>query len=238
MSLCHILSVADGVWKINLSTWLILIISFYFQGAICSFDLILERISEVFFPPDTECCSRLSYFNNCCIAMNTIHTYACWNIMTQWWRVTQFFRKIYLSLYWKGCVWEGVGDWTELQHIDPHSYGYNSISFPFSRAAELGAWEPSLSRCWFSLPHLFLQLIWSPTDFLSSPRLYNNLMPTLLPASITNSQSFNPSMVKVIISWYSSIGWTCYLHRCISYFDSPAGSEVNIQHNGVYLMQY
>ena len=20
---------------------------------------------------------------------------------------------------WKGCVWEGVGDWTELQHIDP-----------------------------------------------------------------------------------------------------------------------
>ena len=30
-----------------------------------------------------------------------------------------FFRKIYLSLYWKGCVWEGVGDRTELQHIDP-----------------------------------------------------------------------------------------------------------------------
>ena len=29
------------------------------------------------------------------------------------------FRKIYLSLYWKGCVWEGVGLQTELQHIDP-----------------------------------------------------------------------------------------------------------------------
>ena len=26
---------------------------------------------------------------------------------------TQFFRKIYLSLYWKGCVWEGVGDRTK-----------------------------------------------------------------------------------------------------------------------------
>ena len=36
---------------------------------------------------------------------------------------------------WKGCVWEGVGDWTELQHIDPHSYGHNSVSFPFSWVA-------------------------------------------------------------------------------------------------------
>ena len=69
------------------------------------------------------------------------------------------------------------------------------------------------------------------TDFLSSPRLYNNLMPTLLPASITISYSFNPSTVKVIISWYSLTGCTCYLHRCISYLDSPAGLAVNIQHN-------
>ena len=28
---------------------------------------------------------------------------------------------------WKGCVWEGVGDRTVLKHIDPHSYGHNSI---------------------------------------------------------------------------------------------------------------
>ena len=28
-------------------------------------------------------------------------------------------RKIYLSLYLKGCVWEGVGDRTELQYINP-----------------------------------------------------------------------------------------------------------------------
>ena len=32
----------------------------------------------------------------------------------------------------------------------------------------------------------------------------------------------------------SSTGCTCYLHRCISYFDSLAGSKVNIQH--LYLM--
>ena len=39
---------------------------------------------------------------------------------------------------------------------------------------------------------------------------------------------FNPSKVK-IISWYTSTRYSCYLHRCISYFDSLAGSEVNIQ---------
>ena len=30
------------------------------------------------------------------------------------------------------------------QYIDPHSSGYNSISFPFSWAAQPGAWRPSL----------------------------------------------------------------------------------------------
>ena len=30
---------------------------------------------------------------------------------------------------WKGCVWEGVRDRTELQHIDPHSYGHQCCVF-------------------------------------------------------------------------------------------------------------
>ena len=38
---------------------------------------------------------------------------------------------------------------------------------------------------------------------------------------------FNQSTVKGIF-WYSSTGCTYYLHRCISYFDSPAESKVNI----------
>ena len=92
-----------------------------------------------------------------------------------------------------------------------------------------------------SLGAVFLYRILSPTDlisnwsdlqltdFLSSPELYNNVSSTLLPASVIISHSFNPSTVKVIISWYSSTGCTCYLHRCISYFDSLPGSEVNIQ---------
>ena len=140
--------------------------------------------------------------------------------------------------------------------LTPHSIGHNHVSFPFSWAANPRAWWPSLSGtcssiqhllsncncsiggqrahsagCYLSLPHLVskssdLQL----TDFLSSPGLYNNLTSTLLPASVTISHSFNPSTIKVIITWYSSTGCTCYLHRYISYFDSLAGSEVNMQH--------
>ena len=63
-------------------------------------------------------------------------------------------RKIYLSLYWKGWVWEGVGDRREQPHIDPHSIGHNRVSFPFSWAAQPGAWGPSLSGTCSSIQHL------------------------------------------------------------------------------------
>ena len=63
-------------------------------------------------------------------------------------------RRIYLSLYWKGWVWEGVGDRTELQHIDPHSIGHNCFSLPFSWAAQPGDWRPSLSGTCSLIQHL------------------------------------------------------------------------------------
>ena len=113
----------------------------------------------------------------------------------------------------------------------------------------------SLSGCWFSLPHLIsdssdLQTAtaqsgaWGPT-LLGGGFLYNHLSPSdgiscaldyiIVPRPLSScgrhkSHSFNPSTVKVIF-WYTSTRCTCYLHRCISYFDSPVGSEVNIQHN-------
>ena len=103
-----------------------------------------------------------------------------------------------------------VGGWTELQHIDPHSYGHNSVSFPFSWAVPRSS-------------------IFSPTDWTSCAPSYIIIWRPLffLRASQFRTQ-FNLSTVKVIF-WYSSTGFTCYLHRCISYFDSLAGSEVNIQ---------
>ena len=51
-------------------------------------------------------------------------------------------------------MWEGVGDRTELQHIDHHSIGHNRVSFPFSWAAQPGAWGPSLSGTCSSIQHL------------------------------------------------------------------------------------
>ena len=54
-----------------------------------------------------------------------------------------------------------VGNWTELQHIDPHSSGYNSISFLFSWAAQPGAWRPNLRRDMVLISASSLQLIWT-----------------------------------------------------------------------------
>ena len=125
-------------------------------------------------------------------------------------------------------MWEGVEDGTELQHIDPHSIGHNRVSFPFFWAAQPGAWGPSLSGCWFSLPHLISnssdpQLIWSPTAtaqtgawgpiLLGAGFLYRILSPTdwiscalsyiivqCQPSSCGRHKlhSFNPSTVNVI----------------------------------------
>ena len=81
-------------------------------------------------------------------------------------------RKIYLSLYWKGCVWEGVRDRTELQHIDPHSIGHNCVSFPFSWAAQPGAWGQALWVLVFSIAS-YLQLVWSPKWFHLQLQLLN-----------------------------------------------------------------
>ena len=74
--------------------------------------------------------------------------------------MTQFFRKIHLSLYLKGfekvtkgfTVSEGVGDWTELQHIDPHFYGHNSVSFLFFWAAQPGVLGAQPLRDMFLIP--------------------------------------------------------------------------------------
>ena len=103
---------------------------------------------------------------------------------------TQFFRKIYLSLYSKGFerVTKGiicerwVGDWTELQHNDYHSSDHRSIYFPFSRA-----WGMVL------IPSSSLQLIWT-----SCRRGYIIIFrpPTSCERHICTQ--FNPSTVKGI----------------------------------------
>ena len=111
------------------------------------------------------------------------------------------------------------------------------------------------ARCCFSLPHLISNCncpmgAWGPT-LLGAGFLYRILTPTdwtycalsyiivqCPPSSCERhrSHSFNPSTVKVIF-WYSSTGCTCYLHRSISYFDCPTGSEVNIKHCYIAILE-
>ena len=112
---------------------------------------------------------------------------------------TQFFRKIYLSLYSKGlrkvlCVRGGVGDWTELQHID--SPTLLAITAFLYRSPGLLNWTPGGSASvgtWFSFQHLLSN--WS--DFLSLPGYIILLRP---PAScgVTICTQFNSSTVKDI----------------------------------------
>ena len=76
------------------------------------------------------------------------------HILTQWIKTSEdFFRKIYLSLYLKGsCVREGVGDRTELQYIDSHSYGHQRCVFLVLQGCSTGG--PALCWMMFFLPHL------------------------------------------------------------------------------------
>ena len=64
---------------------------------------------------------------------------------------------------WKGSKgWEGVGDRTELQHIDPHSYGHERCAFLVLQGCSTRGLGAQLSaECWLSLPHLVTNF-WSP----------------------------------------------------------------------------
>ena len=64
------------------------------------------------------------------------------------------------------CVWEGVGDRTELQHIDPHSYGHQRL-FPALQGCSTGDLGAHSAGCRLPLPHLVtngsgLQTNWLP----------------------------------------------------------------------------
>ena len=118
-----------------------------------------------------------------------------------------------------GLLNRGSGGLASLEHV-PHS----SIFSPTGLISicSIGAWGPPLLGAGF-LYRIFSNWL----NFLCT-ELYNSSMP---PSSCGRhkSLSFNPSTVNIIF-WYSSTGCTCYLHRCISYFDSLA--RVNMQQNG------
>ena len=137
-------------------------------------------------------------------------------------------KEIYLSLYLKGlCV---RGSWTPNRTA---TY-WPPLLWPsafLSRSPGLFNRGPVAQPLWVlvfstasSQQRVFLQTNWLPVF----TELYNNSTPTFF-VWASQVHSFNPSTVKVIF-WYSLSRCTCYLHSCISCFDSPGESLVNIQH--------
>ena len=133
-----------------------------------------------------KCCIVICRFSNIYIYT---HMHAGY-ILTQWIKTSEdFFKKIYLSLYCKVCVWKGVGDRTELQYIEPHSYGHQRCVFlvlqgcstggpeahsagflycillPTGLVPKLHRGDPECPFCWvLAFPTTScLQLVWSPT---------------------------------------------------------------------------
>ena len=149
------------------------------------------------------------------------------NTTTQWRRAkTQSFRKIFLSI-WKVCVWEGVGDRTELQYIDPHSYGHQRCVFLVLQDCSTGGLGAHSTGCWLPLPQLVTnslisKLVWSPaglvsklTDFLFSPSYIIVQSPTqYLPKTGHRDVSLLLSLEWHV--WLSSSGNNCHaVHRSL-----------------------
>ena len=97
-----------------------------------------------------------------------------------------------------------------------------SVSFPFSWAAQPGAWGPSLSGCWFSLPHLISnssdpQLVWSPNCSIGSLRApsagywlsLSHLVPNWL--NFLGTELYNSSMPTFFL-WASQIALIQPIH--------------------------
>ena len=151
---------------------------------------------------------------------------------------------MYLSLYCKGSKslfkvlwWEGNGDRTELQYIDPHSYGRQCCVFLVLQGCSTGGPGPSSL-----LDDGFLYCILSPTSLdpnssgapgaprapsawcgfpyhiLSITRLYSNSNSSCLTSVLT--EFYNSSTATQSLEWHvwsSSSGNNCHaVHRSLS----------------------
>ena len=191
--------------------------------------------------------------------MTTIHTHMHAEIWRHYEdERTQFLEKYTSHFIWKGCkrfYWVRSELETE-QNCNILTPTLMSITAFLSRSPVLLNQAPGDTASLGHGPH---SSTFFPTDLNSNCSIGGPEVPPLLGAgspysilSLTNWTSchrgyiiiwrplfflrasqfrtrFNHSTVKVI-SWYSSTGCTCYLHRFISYFDCLAGLEVIMQH--------
>ena len=135
------------------------------------------------------------------------------------WKGSKGLLKVLLCERW-------VGVWTELQHIDPHTYGHNSVSFLFSWSAQPRAWEPSLSETCSSFQHLLSNWLnflctelyncstptrrrWESQIALNSTRPWSRLYPDIpqLDAPVIYTGAF-----PILMAWPGSI---CYIFNAM-----------------------
>ena len=122
------------------------------------------------------------------------------------------FRKIYLSLCLKGlCMWEGVGDWTELQHIDPHSYGHQCCVFLV--LLMLNRRPGGSAFWWLSLPHLV-------TNSLGVPRAHSAGWWLSLPHIVSNSSDHQ-------LTYFLTELYNSSIAHSISPHDWPPGCVIS-----------
>ena len=118
-------------------------------------------------------CVVFSYTDSC----TYIHIYVEL-ILTQWITMSEgSFNKICTSHFivrvrkgsLKVCMWEGVGDRTELQYIDPHSYGHQRCVFLVLQGCSTGGPGAQLSAGWW-LPLLHLISNFSGPQLTGGPQ--------------------------------------------------------------------
>ena len=78
-----------------------------------------------------------------------LYIYTCWIHFDAIIKTSDdFFKKIYLPFFERLRVWEGVGDRTELQYIDSHSYGHQLCVFLILQGFSTGGKGATLSAGW------------------------------------------------------------------------------------------
>ena len=130
---------------------------------------------------------------------------------------------MYLSFYCNVCVWERAGDRTELQYIDPHSYGRQRCVFLVLHGCSTGGPGAQLSAGWWlSLLHLITN--WSPklhrgsrgplrpgVAFPTTSRLYSNCLTSVLTELYNcSTPTQSPAQFLEWHVWSSSSGNNCH----------------------------
>ncbi len=147
---------------------------------------------------------------------------------------------MYLSLYCKGSkrlfkvlLWEGIGDRTELQYFDPHSYGRQRCVFLVLQGCSTGGPDAHSAGWWLSLLHL--------TSNFSGPQLIRALRPQgltwlSLPHLVYNSvRSLTVTLTSVLTELYNSSTPTQSPTRSLEWHDwsSSSGNNCHTVHRSL-----